>query len=754
MASGRTWQAHVQIRRALEAVANRIGFIPARSVNGRVDKAVLEAVAAMVQRFEEDASSIQHASESASTLYAREPYSYASIYAIASGLAGLPLVLRRHLPNGEIEDLNDHPALRILEHPFANTSRYDLIESIVSWLELTGNAYLVTIPSSAGGWAGLWPLPAHLVEIVGEHHGREGPTMAAGYRMPDPSSPGSWLRFKPDELIHFRYWSTSALYGMSFLSPAKRAALGHMRASVWNDNFFQNSARPDVVVSTDQPYNRQADEQLTQWYENKFRGINNAHRFGIGWSGLKFQVLSGLPKDMDWKNLTGTQKAEILAAAGVPPFKVSDLEHASWANSREQNVGFFRDTLMPKGRKISAALSRAMHRDWEGLDDAFLEFDFSGVEALQEDQNAKHDRLRADYLAGAITLDEFRQQTGRDPLPRNGGQVLFIPAGGFVTPVGEIAPAAPARSSAAARLVSVQDGAGQHGVKRLPIVEAGLDNAEILRRSILWRQFDSLIQTPQERIANFYRVLLRDQANEIVDRLEALGFREDRIGQVLDFLDSEQVIAAAAHGVRPILSDAGMAGAARASRQVDVLLRRSAKQDMPPALEALLFAAVDRWAETRAAELVTQTNAATKRIIRRTLVQGFADGLSETALAEAVRVRLASEQFMGPRTLTIARTESAGAFNLGTFVNYKENEAVSQKEWLSSRDVAVRDLIEDDASHRIDGQRRDVGKPFDVPLAIGGVARLQYPGDQSAGTPAATINCRCTTIPVIAGGLT
>jgi len=91
------------------------------------------------------------------------------------------------------------------------------------------------------------------------------------------------------------------------------------------------------------------------------------------------------------------------------------------------------------------------------------------------------------------------------------------------------------------------------------------------------------------------------------------------------------------------------------------------------------------------------------------------------------------------RTEMIARTETIRASNAGTTEQMKV-WGVRQHEWLATKDDRVRD------DHlAADGQVVNVGEPFDV----GGEA-LEYPGDPS-GSPENTINCRCTTIPVVEG---
>lgn len=117
--------------------------------------------------------------------------------------------------------------------------------------------------------------------------------------------------------------------------------------------------------------------------------------------------------------------------------------------------------------------------------------------------------------------------------------------------------------------------------------------------------------------------------------------------------------------------------------------------------------------------------------------------------ASIPRIRDAIEEILGERTwdgraVTIARTETIGAYNAGTLTAWLTAQAsfdeALDKVWVATHDARTRD------DHRdADGQR----VPIDGVFTVGGVP-VQFPGDPLA--PAAqVVNCRCTMIEVEAG---
>ena len=90
----------------------------------------------------------------------------------------------------------------------------------------------------------------------------------------------------------------------------------------------------------------------------------------------------------------------------------------------------------------------------------------------------------------------------------------------------------------------------------------------------------------------------------------------------------------------------------------------------------------------------------------------------------------------------IARTETHQAMNYGNQeVAKRLGLTRPQKEWASAMDDRARTWHKD-----INGQRRDIDKPFDIITPVSGGAvvpkQLQYAGDPNGGA-SNTINCRC-----------
>ena len=144
------------------------------------------------------------------------------------------------------------------------------------------------------------------------------------------------------------------------------------------------------------------------------------------------------------------------------------------------------------------------------------------------------------------------------------------------------------------------------------------------------------------------------------------------------------------------------------------------------------------WMNTQGAVEITKITDTTMRDIRQQIDAGITAGLSEIQIAN--NLRAVAPYLGGSRSQTIARTESHAAANVSAQATAQATGLKMVREWVASSGERTRKTHRD-----ADGQRVGMDEPF----TVGGV-RLRYPGDQQAGSPRETINCRCAVAYVLA----
>jgi HK97 family phage portal protein len=104
------------------------------------------------------------------------------------------------------------------------------------------------------------------------------------------------------------------------------------------------------------------------------------------------------PADLEFLETKNSAAREIALAFGAPPMLLGIPGDNTYANYREANLAFYKQTVLPLVKKTALALSGWLARP----SGALIEPDLGQVEALAADRDAMWARVaRADFLSDA-----------------------------------------------------------------------------------------------------------------------------------------------------------------------------------------------------------------------------------------------------------------------------------------------------------------------------------------------------------------
>ncbi len=340
--------------------------------------------------------------------YAQVVWVHACASLIASAVAGLPLRVQR---DGRAEPAS---ALeRLLRAPNRHVTGYDLWEHTVTCLELAGNAYWEIERDAAGRPVAIYPLRPDFVRIVPDVR-----DYVRGYLY---EVNGRSVALAPDDVIHFRYFNPlDEYYGLGPLAAARHGIIADSYAVAYNTSFFRNGARPQGILETERSLSDDTLRRLRAQWEEAHRGLGRAHRVAILEEGLTYRPLSLSPQDMEFFKQRRISREEICAAFKVPPAIVGLFEYANYANAQQQERFFWAHTILPKTRKLEQRLRVALDHQLRALVDGSgwrVQFDLSGVSALQADQWQQARVSSLVVSAGLQTINERRAAEGLPPVP-------------------------------------------------------------------------------------------------------------------------------------------------------------------------------------------------------------------------------------------------------------------------------------------------------------------------------------------------
>ena len=262
------------------------------------------------------------------------------------------------------------------------------------------------------------------------------------------------------------------------------------------------------------------------------------------------------------------------------------------------------------------------------------------------------------------------------------------------------------------------------------------DEEKAQRRAWWQRQQREVMTLERKMIGKIRRDLLSQRAvvlNEFGELTEdSDGFEiAEAVERAANVFDVDQFV----NAISPTVDEAADLGGKRADAELKDL-------SLPPsggAIDALAALYV-----ARRGVMLTGVGERMRDKVARAVVSSYAEGKSVSDITNSVRDSFNGIMSTG-KARTIARTEVNTAVNTVRYTALT-NAGVSMHEWISENDDLVRSPDNgSEFDHNISGARVVMGQPFPT-----GSGACSYPGDPSA--PAGdTINCRCTTVPVVDG---
>lgn len=334
--------------------------------------------------------------------FARNAVAYRCIRMIAEAAASTPLAVMQDGARAAA----DHPLQRLLDRPNPEQSGPEWLEALYAGLQIAGNAYAEA--TGDGPPDELWSLRPDRVKVA---PGAKGWPAAYEYEVAGRTvrigrEADGWMPVMHLKLFH----PTNDHYGFSPLEAAASAIDVHNASGAWNKALLDNSARPSgaLVYASRDGERMTADqfEALKAELSESHAGVANAGRPLLLEGGMDWKPMSWTPADMDFIAGKHAAAREIALAFGVPPQLLGIPGDATYANYREANTAFWRQTVLPLARKTAAALTTWLGERFIG---ARIEADLDRAPGLQAERDALWARLEA---ASFLTDAERRRMAG------------------------------------------------------------------------------------------------------------------------------------------------------------------------------------------------------------------------------------------------------------------------------------------------------------------------------------------------------
>ena len=316
----------------------------------------------------------------------------------------------------------------IPDHPFAMAlrTRPDTIYRIEWSLAIWGEAFL-EIQRTPDGIAFEWLNPLGM-------HVDTSPGYIRNFQYSVVTSGGSaYHTLNPEQVVFLKLPNPfDDLRGLPPISVIVDEIRVDQSLSKFLASYYENDARPGILLIPESPLNKADAERFMEFWKSNLQGVRNAGRPVLSPFNLKVVEVQRPPSDSD-SDVRLSMFREICAAFGVPMSYAGGWDSPTYQSAPEQRIAFYADTVIPECDLIAAQLSAYAQSIWN---DPHLElrFVYDEISALAESQRIRDETYASRWQAGAITLNEYRQAIGREPL--DGGDVLQL--GGRLVPLSQL----------------------------------------------------------------------------------------------------------------------------------------------------------------------------------------------------------------------------------------------------------------------------------------------------------------------------
>jgi len=493
--------------------------------------------------------------------------------------------------------------------------------------------------------------------------------------------------WQADQVIY--YWNPdpkNPLRGMSLLRAGVRAIETGIQIDEYHSKVLQNGGRIEGVFTF--KHANLTKEQLTTLkaqYEDQYATASKSGKPLFLGGDSEYQKMGLTPTELSYLETKNVTLEDILMLTGVPKVILGSFSGIKYDNADAAIRIFLKETIKPLLNSLTRRLDSSLYPD-KGLTLTF-------VDPTPEDREQTLKEIESGIKNYYMTTNEARVLSGLDPI--DGGDVILRPMN-LVTGE-EVEEPTPTKA------IEVKKKAFVHPL-------SDYDNRRAYEKIAIKR-----LNAEEKKVEKMTKTYFKDQMNRLIDNVSPEAkhvFRKKDL--IAETFNMQVEVKLAKETFLPVLTE---------------ILKDSgvnARTLLGSDFSFMLTSDIASWLDAKSNIFAEQINDTTFKKLKGEFDQSFSEGETRTQLVE--RIESTYGDISKSRAETIARTETNGVMQKGTFEAYKQAN-LPFKVWVTVGDDKVR------ASHQIaDGEERALNDSFSN--------GLMFPSDPS-GSAGETINCRC-----------
>lgn len=663
---------------------------------------------------------------------------FGCVYRLAGAVGGITPKVIKTGTDEEAEGTNADRVRKILRRVNPEDTYRDFVEQNVVHLALAGESYVEKARNRLTETAELWTWRPADISPEADTTGRR----RVAHYIVRPGLGGDAYTIPAEDMIAMRVYSPSnPLRGQSSVAPIWNDLLGDRDAARYNRQLIKRGMRTGGIL---QPKEGDlSDDELRALrasIEAAHTGAENAGRplvlpYGMDWKDDAQKL-----KDMDFLGMRKFSREIVAGVVGVPPVVIGNFDAASYANTDAQLKAFW-DYC---GKAILEKIFGALNEHWihpEIDEDLSVVPDLAQIEALVDNLKSRVENATKLVSGGIATINEARRRVGLKAIPD--GDKLLVPVN--LTPMAPDKVETPPKPE----LVVPPPAAGEDPDDEDPDADddpppppAPKKRRKAVDRDVARDAHEAALARCEVCVVDATTTYLAASKGRFLARLSLSSDPEHVVGNRES--EAREAAMAIVPAILQVVRDAGDLTLRRLGARAP---RRKAEGPGIPDLVAILQAfdlqnpRVLQYIETTFLTHLDGMADVTVAAVRDALRAGLSAG---EGIPELVARLEQLAVFGGDRAERVARTETIGAYNLGSQEAFRAAK-VARKSWLSARDERTR-VSHTGADAETSGAPIDVATPFTLREPRRGEAQLMFPGDPH-GPAWATVNCRCALLP-------
>lgn len=344
-----------------------------------------------------------------------------AIWLISSDMASFPIVVNKRVKTklGEGKELDRKHAANVLRRPNRRMTRFTFIQTLLSHACRRGNGYSYVRRDGGGR-------PKELLILDPTN---TWPVVRNGVLLYVTSVNGKLLRLDAEDVIHLKGLGGDGIQGFDILYYAKKTLGLAMATREHRIKFFQNGAKPSVVLEAPGQIPKKVLRVLKSQWEKLYSGVSNHHRTAILQMGTSAKVLTQSARDSQLLEGQEFDVMQVSAITGVPPHKIGGRGRGGYASLEAENEAYMSDCIAHWVTALEQELADKLLTEKEKDSDSHT-IEIMTAAKVKANLLARYQTYGIGILNRWLVPNDVRRMEGLNPVPWGDQPIDFQKAAG------------------------------------------------------------------------------------------------------------------------------------------------------------------------------------------------------------------------------------------------------------------------------------------------------------------------------------